>query len=210
MMTVVNGGNGTQAVGECPSGEPQVTEVEYTPSGKRLVHGFCDSRNTVLLRVLFRGVTYTPNTANSPLRLIGDSWTLAIDEITPIPEGGTYSITVSTDMLDGTTLTDTKVITLPSASDGEADPGFTSTVPDAPRTNGYSVLYGIANPFNIVHPSIAGQIQGNGMNRAYYDDGTGAVLAIPKLLVDMILILAGIMTICVVSVVSSLWRRRLN
>ena len=210
ILTIVSSGNGSQTVGECQNGEPQVTEVEYTASGARFIKGICDSSNTVVLRVLFRGVVYTPNTANSPLTMSGDSWTLAIDEITPQVEAGEYSITVSTDMTDGSTLSSTVIVRLLSQNEGDADPGFTPVVPNAPRTNGYSILYGFTNPLNIANPSLSGSLPNNTIDRTYYDDGTGALAQIPKVLVDTFLLLTGILVICIVSAVSSLWKRRLN
>jgi hypothetical protein len=210
ILTVVANGNGSQSVGDCENSEPQITEVEYTASGLRFIKGVCDSRNTRVLRVLFRGATYTSNTFNSPLSIAGDSWSLAVDQITPEVESGTYSVTVEADMVDGTTLSSTMTVTLAPVSYGEADPGFTPEVPSVPATSGWSILYGLASPHNLSSPLATMYEGSNNTRQSYYDTGSGATLPLPKLLIDTLLLLGAGFTIAIISVIVSLWRRRLS
>jgi hypothetical protein len=209
ILTVVANGNGSQSIGDCDNGEPQVTEVEYTASGQRFIRGVFDSSNTSILRVFFRGAVYISNTPNSPLKTVGDSWSLSLNQITPEVESGTYTLTVETDMLDGTTLSETTTITLPPVSYGEADPGFVPLVPNAPATNGWSFLRGIASPNNIANSSYGGML-GNTQQLLFLDDGTGKLLPMPKLLVDTLLLLAGLFVIAVLSTILSIRKRHLG
>jgi hypothetical protein len=210
ILTVIANGNGSQSVGDCDNSEPQITEVEYTASGLRFIKGVCDSRNTQVLRVSFRGATYTSNTFNSPLSIAGDSWSLAVDQITPEVESGTYSVTVEADMLDGTTLSSTMTVTLTPVSYGEADPGFSPEFPSAPATSGWNILYGLASPHNVSNPLATMNEGVNNTRQSYYDTDSGAILPLPKLLVDTLLLLGAVFTIAITSVVVSLWRRRLS
>jgi hypothetical protein len=141
ILTTVNNGS-QQVVGDCPAERPEVIEVGATASGARFIRGTYDSSKTVLFKLTFRGVTYTANTANSPLTLSGDIWTFALDELTPLVEEGSYTLLLEAVTIDGDTITNSVVVQIESRSSGQPDPGFVPlpTQPGAPRTSGGSTL----------------------------------------------------------------------
>jgi hypothetical protein len=145
ILTTVNNGS-TQVVGSCPAEQPEVIEVGSTASGARFIRGTFDGTKTAMFKVTFRGVTYVANTANSPLRLAGDIWTFALDELTPFVEEGNYIILLEGITFDGDTVTNSVSVAIPSRASGQPDPGFVPlpTGPGTPQTSGGNGLLPIA------------------------------------------------------------------
>lgn len=210
VLTTVATGNGPQVVGECPSDEPQVIEVDNTVSGQRIIRGTFDADRTVMLRVLFRGVTYTVNTANSPLRVFGDSWTLAIDEINPEVAGGEYAITVEAEIIDGRVLTTTTAVTLSAVGQSEPDSGFEPTIPEAPINQEQPFIKQTlvpALPLIDQHllPAIPLQF---GTFLFILDDGTGLYISPSHALSDFVRFMFAWIIVALAILVRKLWQHR--
>ncbi len=213
ILTVVATGDGPQVVGECPNEQPQVTGVENTASGDRVIRGVYDADRTNILRLIFRGVTYTANTPGSPLTVSGDTWVFAIEQIVPLVEAGNYTLILEADLVDGRTLTTIAAVTLDAAGESEPDPGFDPILPIAPSTGNTGFLNGIIGPFVITEiqaPSTA-NLPGFGNMLLILDDGTGLMVSMPSPFNDMLraLVAAGIIGLVWVAQ-AVLHRRRLS
>lgn len=212
ILTVVGTPNGPQVVGECPNSEPQVTEVETTASGERFIRGIYDARNTAILRLIFRGVTYTANTPGSPMTITGDSWKFAINEVVPTVESGNYTVILQATMNDGTILTTTTNITLSPQVAGQPDPGFELLPPGVPATNGWSLLYGIAaSPLknNLQNPPDL-TLSGYGNALPFYDNGNGPSRLLRNELSNVLNIIIFLVIILVIGFAKFAWLRRSN
>lgn len=145
IVTTVATGSSQQVVGECPAESPTVTSVETSIAGERMIRGLFDATRTTVLKVVFRGVTYTAGTPGSPLSIAGDSWTFSLDDAQSGIPPGAYLLDVIALLVDGRTLSTTADFEIPAEENVVPDHGFT---PGAPSTGAWfeSIISPIGGP----------------------------------------------------------------